>query len=149
MSKRPKQPSPVKDDADRAIAQIHGAVCQLIEIAGGHPDVKLVTKAVNDLKRLGSLAAAPLREAIDRFPGEERRVLLVTLLGGVAPMSDMATVIRLTELMATDPSERVRAAALETLGLLRRRVRERREARASKEVGDPEARPEGSVAASG
>jgi hypothetical protein len=65
--------------------------------------------------------------------------VLVSLLGCVAPTSDMATVMCLAEVQANDPSERVRAAALETLGLIRRRAREQRDARASREVGGNQA----------
>jgi hypothetical protein len=37
MSKRSKPTSPINDDADRAMTQIHAAVRKLIEIAGATP----------------------------------------------------------------------------------------------------------------
>lgn len=82
-------------------------------------------KAADALAGLGSLAAVPVAAVLERIPSEPRRLMLVELLRDIPPAVSLQVSTTLLRLAADDPSERVRAAASETFGVLRRRSPER------------------------
>ncbi len=121
MSKKNRAARPASDDVDRAFTEAGRAVVKLVAIAAAHPDPELASKAARALEELGSMPAVPLVVAIEQIPWESRRLMLMTLLRDVSPGFNLQVILALTRVVMSDPSEKVRAAAGETLGILRRR----------------------------
>jgi hypothetical protein len=133
MGKRSKTPFPINDDVDRALLQVHRAVCKMVLIAAVDRDTELAVKAATALGDLGAMSAGPVAAVIEQIPWAPRRLLMVHQLREIPPTLDIQVTLILMRLLTSDPSEQVRAAADEALGILRERSHEK-----FKQFGIPE-----------
>jgi hypothetical protein len=124
MSRKPKTPFPIFDEVDEVRLRVYKAICELIMIAGAYHDEGLAARAVEALVDLGSLAAVPLTAVIEQIPSESRRLRMVVALRDIPQEFGFHVLTVLTRVKAADPSGRVRAAAAETLTILRKRSHE-------------------------
>ena len=125
MSKKSRTPFPSHPDVDRALLQVHKAVCKLVTIAATNPGPLLASEAMTALRDLGTMAALPVAVVIDQIPWASRRALLVNLLREIPPPCNLEIPMNLMRIGASDPSESVRATATETSAILRQRSHER------------------------
>ena len=108
------------DEVDRALAAVQRAVHTLVRLMV-HEDHDYAVKAALAIGDLGTLPARPLAAAISQTPSPFHRSAMVILLREVSPPNDNEVFLALAQVLASDPSEQVRALAKETVGILTER----------------------------
>ncbi len=107
---------PMLDDVDRG-SPPPSAVNTLIRLMV-HEDHDVVAKAALAIGDVGCLAARPLAAAIFQAESPYHRTMMVVLLREVGSAFDIEVIVALIQVMISDPSEKVRALAAETLRIL-------------------------------
>jgi hypothetical protein len=142
MCQKNRTSRPARDDVDRAFTEAGRAVVKLVKLAAAHQDRELALKAAMAIGEVGSLAARPLILALEHTPSEDRRLAMLGLILDVTPVYDLQMALALSRVVLSDPSEKVRTVADQTLGILRRRTHEYYKRQAAQTAGQPEGRPD-------
>jgi hypothetical protein len=141
MSKKNRTPRPARDDVDRAFAEAGRAVVKLVKLAAAHQDRELALKAAMAIGEVGSLAARPLILALEHTPSEDRRLAMLDPILDVTPVYDLEMALALSRVVLSNPSEKVRTVADQTLGILRKRTHAYYKGQAAQAAGQQEGRP--------
>ena len=138
MSKKVTRPRP--DEVDRALAAVQRAVDTLIRLMV-HEDHGFAAKAALAIGDLGTLPARPLAAAISRTSSPYHRMAMVILLREVSPPFDVEVFLALAQVLASDPSEQVKAFAKETVAILSDRSPKLYKRPAAREAGQQQDLP--------